>query len=285
MEIEKAREIGFCFGVRRAINLLEGAARRHGPVETLGAVVHNQTVIEDLERQGVNVVGSLDEVKGAVVAIPSHGVGPQVLQSIQDRKLQTIDATCPRVRHAQRVAREMSRHGFYVIVFGDANHPEVKGVLSWAGGNGVACVNEEILPNIDKIPQNIGILSQTTQSHENFARFAASIVDHGLHRFKEIRLVNTICHATSKRQVAAIDLAGRHDLIFVVGSHSSSNTRRLLEVCQKTGVETHLVETANKIEPAWLDGKHSIGITAGTSTPDQAIDEVLGKLRSLSNSR
>ncbi|MEW6034224.1 MAG: 4-hydroxy-3-methylbut-2-enyl diphosphate reductase [Chloroflexota bacterium] len=281
METEKAREIGFCFGVRRAIDLLEEAAREHGTVETLGAVVHNRVVIEELARGGVRIADSLEDVKGNVIAISSHGVGPQVLEQIRGRHLEVIDATCPRVRRAQRAARDLARSGFYVIVFGDANHPEVKGVLGWAGGKGIACADPERLSELDGMSGRIGILSQTTQSHASFAAFAADILSRSLHQLREVRLVNTICQATRRRQAAAIELARRHDLVIVVGGHSSSNTRRLAEACAAVGAETHLVETAAEVDVSWLSGARSIGIAAGTSTPDSAIEEVIARLREL----
>jgi 4-hydroxy-3-methylbut-2-enyl diphosphate reductase len=285
MDIEKARDIGFCFGVRRAIGILDKAVQELGAIETLGAVVHNKGVIEDLDKRGIKVVKNLEEVKGRAVAISSHGVGPQVVQSIQDHNLRAIDATCPRVRHAQQVALDMSKHGLYVLVFGDANHPEVRGVLDWAGGKGMACFEKDLELSIDRMPQRLGVLSQTTQSNENFSRFVSTLLNLGMSRLKEMRLVNTMCQATTKRQVAAVDLARRNDLMVVVGGRSSANSNRLAEVCRAAGPETHLVENADEVEASWLAGKKSVGLTAGTSTPDNAIDAVFARLQEMAKDK
>lgn len=281
MNIEKAKEIGFCFGVKRAIDLLEKAAREHGGVETLGALVHNRTVMQALARKGVKVLGGLGEASGRAVAISTHGVGPDVVEEIQARGLVAVDATCPRVRQAQRAARDLANAGFYVVVFGDAAHPEVKGVLGWAQDQGTACVDPAALWPAGAAPSRVGLLSQTTQSQSSFARFAAAIVAGSLPNLREIRVVNTMCAVTRRREAAAVELAKRHDLVVVVGGRSSSNTQRLVEGCVAAGAEAHLVETAAEVEPGWLRGRKSVGVTAGTSTPDEAITEVIERLREL----
>ncbi|MBI2854737.1 MAG: 4-hydroxy-3-methylbut-2-enyl diphosphate reductase [Chloroflexi bacterium] len=282
LEIEKSREIGFCFGVRHAIQMLERAAAEHGGIETLGAVVHNPVVIEGLARKGVRVINSPEEAKGKVVAISSHGVGPEVVERLQARGLQVVDATCPRVRNAQRAAAKLAAAGFYVIVFGDASHPEVKGVLGWAKGKGKACADIQSLPDSREIGQLLGVLSQTTQSQASFADFAAAITTARLPQLKELRLINTLCLATKRRQAAAVQLTRKHGLIIVVGGRTSANTRRLVEACAVAGAQTHLVETAADIQPQWLKDIRSVGVTAGTSTPDQAIDDVIARLQELS---
>jgi len=215
MEVLKAKELGFCAGVRRAIEALEKAAEARQPVASLGAVVHNRRVIDRLEARDITVVSSLDEVKARTVAISSHGVGPKVLEDIEARGLTAIDTTCPRVRYAQRVASQLADAGFYVVVFGDANHPEVKGVLGWAGDKGIACQNAADLP-ADKLSGRVGILSQTTQTHPAFAAFASAVIERSLRRLKEVRVVNTICEATSRRQTSAAELAKRADLVIVI---------------------------------------------------------------------
>lgn len=281
MEILKAKELGFCAGVRRAIVALEKAAEARQPVASLGAVVHNRCVTDKLAAKGITVVGSLDDVAARTVAISSHGVGPKVVEDIKARGLTAIDTTCPRVRYAQRVASQLSDAGFYVVVFGDANHPEVKGVLGWAGDKGIACQSSADLP-ADRLSGRVGILSQTTQTHPAFSSFASAVIERSLRKLKEVRVVNTICEATSRRQTFAADLAKRADLVIVIGGRSSSNTRRLAEVCRASGVDTYLVESASEVQPEWLRGRKVIGVTGGTSTPDDAIEEVVSRLRLLS---
>jgi 4-hydroxy-3-methylbut-2-enyl diphosphate reductase len=278
LEIEKAAELGFCTGVRRAIDILESTTRETGPVETLGPVVHNQQVIESLALSGVKVIESLDQVGGNILAVSCHGVSPQVLEKIEGRGLQMVDTTCPFVRRAQIAARRLANSGFSVVIFGERSHPEVQGVLGWAGGKGLATLD---VPTFDRTPKRIGILSQTTQSYSAFASFIAELAKSSLSRLSELRIINTICDATRKRQQAALELAKRVDLMLVVGGRNSANTHRLAEICSSAGVETYQIETAAEIEPAWIQNRSRLGITAGASTPDQSIEEVVARLKQL----
>ncbi|MBI2858517.1 MAG: 4-hydroxy-3-methylbut-2-enyl diphosphate reductase [Chloroflexi bacterium] len=281
MRIERARELGFCFGVRRAVEVLEKAAAAHGGVETLGAAVHNSTVIEELSKKGVRAVRGLEEAHSPVLAISSHGVAPEVTEAIKARGARLIDTTCPRVRHAQAVAKALFENKFYVVVYGEQEHPEVKGILGWAGGNGAAVIEPSGL-DLTKVGARVGILSQTTRSQEGFAKFSQALAGALLPQSKELRIINTICHATQKRQNAARDLAQRNDVVIVAGGRNSSNTRRLAEACTSSGAKTYLVESASEIDPAWLSGCRSVGITAGTSTPDSVIDDLVHRLKQLS---
>jgi 4-hydroxy-3-methylbut-2-enyl diphosphate reductase len=278
LQIDKASEMGFCTGVKRAIDILERTARKLGPLETLGPVVHNQQVIDRLALAGIHVAESLDQVQGNILAISSHGVSLEVQEEIERRRLQMIDTTCPFVRRAQIAARRLADAGFFVIIFGEARHPEVQGVLGWTKGKGVATIDP---PKFDRLPRRIGILSQTTQSFAGFARFVADFVQSDFALFSELRVVNTVCDATRKRQQAALELAKQVDMMVVVGGRSSANTQRLAEISSSVGVETHQIETAGEIDPAWLIDHYRVGVTAGASTPDYAIDEVMARLKYL----
>lgn len=278
MEVETAAEMGVCPGVRRAIELVEKVAQERGGLETLGPLVHNRQVVDRLARLGVGVVNSLDELQGNIVVVSSHGVSPQVWDEIRTRGLEVVDATCPIVQNAQRGARELADLGFEVIIFGDAEHPEVQGLLGWTGGKGLVTLDEQSIVELDR-HHRLGILAQTTQSPVNFAHFVSRLTGLVLPQVQELRVVNTICDATKKRQDAAEKLAGRVDLVLVVGGYNSANTRRLVEVCSAAGVETCHIETADQIESDWLKGRHRVGVTAGTSTPDRVIDEVVRRLK------
>lgn len=281
MQIERARDMGFCFGVRRAIDMLRRAAREHGQIEALGAAVHNHQVVADLARAGVKVVEGLEQVSGSVVAAPSHGTSPEVLACIKERGLYLVDTTCPFVRSAQQAARRLARAGFAVVIFGDAGHPEVNGVLAWCQGKGVVTTDPDLSKVFDSMPARLGILPQTTQSTERFAEFVNRVTSATLGQLRELRVVNTICDATRKHQTAALELAKRVDMMVVVGGHHSANTRRLAEVCAAVGVDTIHVETAAELDAARLKGKRRVGITAGASTPDQAVDEVIRRLEEM----
>jgi 4-hydroxy-3-methylbut-2-enyl diphosphate reductase len=278
MKVEKAEKIGFCFGVKRAIDVLETVARERGGIETLGAVVHNQQVLDRLARIGVKVARNLNEVTGNVLATSSHGISPQVEQAIKARGIEIISTTCPFVNRAQVAARRLAEADFFVVIYGEADHPEVKGIMGWTKDNGIATLDESFLRKLKQIPRRIGILSQTTQIPAKFMEFVRDVMDVSFARDSEMRVIDTICHDIRERQAAAIKLANKVDLMLVVGGHSSANTNRLAELCSKV-VETHLVETAKEIEASWLKGKKHVGITAGASTAEQDVDEVFARLK------
>jgi 4-hydroxy-3-methylbut-2-enyl diphosphate reductase len=276
--VEKAAKIGFCLGVRRAIDILEKIAREHGDVETLGAVVHNEQVLQRLAKIGVRVAQNVASIQGDVVVTSSHGISPQIEEEIKARHIDIISTTCPFVHRAQVAARRLAESGFFVVIYGDADHPEVKGILGWTKGNGIASLDEKFIAAFDRIPRRLGILSQTTQVPVHFAEFIKKLIDIVFTRDSEMRLIDTICHDIRERQSAALKLAGRVDLMLVVGGHHSANTNRLAELCA-TATGTYLIETAEEIQPSWLAGKHHIGITAGASTDEQTVNEVLRRLK------
>jgi 4-hydroxy-3-methylbut-2-enyl diphosphate reductase len=290
MEIEVAREIGLCFGVRRAITLLTEAASKYGKVEILGPVAHNQRLVQQLDKAGVKMVANLEDVRGEVIAIPTHGVGPDVLSKLEAPKLNIIDVTCPIVKRAQSAATKLARADFTVIIFGEAEHSEVKGLLGWTGGKGMAAlsVNQiagqaNVIASEAKqslLSSRLGIISQTTQNKTSFTNFVNQVITTFIPKTSEISIINTLCQAIQTRLEAAIKLAQKSQLIIVIGGRNSANTKRLAEACSAI-VETHPVETAEEIQKSWLTGKHHIGITAGASTPDEAIQEVIAKLNSL----
>lgn len=269
--------MGFCFGVRRAIKIIEAAAGKGERIVTLGPIVHNKTVVARLKTMGVGVVDSVDDLKNGVIAISSHGVSPTVLEKIMSTGNDVIDTTCPIVRSAQRTAQRLAKAGFGVIIFGEASHPEVRGLLGWSGENAVASQDAGSI-DLTRLPKRIGIMAQTTQTHVEFTAFINRLMERLLPQEQEIRVVNTLCQETQKRQSAAEEIAGNSDLMIVVGGHNSANTRRLAEVCT-TVVETHHIENAGEIDINWLLGKVAVGITAGASTPDEAIDQVIARIR------
>jgi len=284
IRVEKAKETGFCFGVRRALKILEEATEKYGEMETLGPVVHNQRVVDDLSQLGVKTVTSLDQISGRIAVIPSHGVPPRVAEELKARRLRVIDTTCPNVRKAQKAARELSEVDFFVVIFGDPNHPEVKGILGWAGGRGIAIPDSQAISDLGQLPPHLGLLSQTTRNANQFAQFINSFVTWSLPLVQELRIVNTLCNITKKRQAEAVQLAKKVDVMIVVGGRNSANARCLAEVCSSTGTETYHIEKASEIEQTWLRGKTSVGVTTGTSIPDQVTDEVMLKLDQLRES-
>ncbi len=280
MIIEKADSPGFCFGVKRAINLLEKTAREQGGIETLGAVVHNTQVLQGLADSGIRTVKDIDDIKGDTVATSSHGVSPQLNRQIRERNIDIINTTCPFVNRAQVSARRLTESGFFVIVYGDVNHPEIKGILGWANNNGIAALDLDFLDTFKRIPRRFGILSQTTQIPAHFTEFVKKVIDRTFTRDSEIRIIDTICHDIRERQAASLELANRVDLMLVIGGRSSANVNLLTELCS-TVTEAHLVETTEDIDTSWLEGKEHIGVTGGASTPEETVDKVIAKLESM----
>lgn len=279
MKIEKAEKLGLCFGVRRAMKLLKEAANKYGEIETLGPVAHNRLLVEALDNLGVKPINRLDQAHGRILAITTHGASPTVLSQIKARHIRIIDTTCPIVRKAQNAAKELAEAGFEVIIFGDAQHSEVKGLLGWAGDKGIAALEMKQIDRAGRLPSRLGIISQTTQTQSAFIEFTRQLTGIVTPEIEEMRLVNTLCKVTQGQQEAALELARKTQLMIVIGGGNSANARHLVEICSPL-VETHLVETADEIKTSWLAGKHHIGITAGASTPDEAVEELIDKLKS-----
>jgi 4-hydroxy-3-methylbut-2-enyl diphosphate reductase len=280
MKVEKAEKLGLCFGVRRAIKLLKEAANKYGAIETLGPLAHNRLLVEALANLGVKPINHLDQAQGRILAITTHGSSPAVLSEIKAHHIHIIDTTCPIVRKAQNAAKELAEAGFNVFIFGDVKHSEVKGLLGWTGDKGIAALDMKQIDSSGKSPSRLGIISQTTQTRSAFIEFVRQFMDMVGPKIEEMRLVNTLCKVTQGQQEAALKLARKSQLMIVIGGSNSANARHLVEICSPL-VETHLVETADEFDTSWLVSKHHIGITAGASTPDEAVEELVDKLRSL----
>jgi 4-hydroxy-3-methylbut-2-enyl diphosphate reductase len=279
-KIEIAKEIGFCSGVRRAITALEKAAQEKGNIQTLGALVHNEPVLARLSSAGIHIIYNMDEINTKVVAISAHGIGPQVETRLRESGVEVIDTTCPDVKLAQKAAQKLFEEGYFVLVYGDVKHPEVEGILGYTGGKGLATLNAEAVARLERMPQRLGIISQTTQIPDNFVKFIKAVIDLALQSHTEIRIIDTICRGVGKRQMEITQLARRVDLMLVVGSGTSANTKRLYDISSKL-VETYLITTERDIDPAWLIGKKTIGIASGTSTSIETVNDIVNYLENL----
>jgi (E)-4-hydroxy-3-methyl-but-2-enyl pyrophosphate reductase len=278
VEIIVAKNAGFCFGVQRALELVARAAdARPRPVHTLGPLIHNPQEMARLEERGVRRADSLDQVDAGAVVLSAHGVDPEVEAAALARGLEVIDATCPFVRRAHGHIRSLAEEGYAVVILGDPGHREVAGLAARAGGKAEIVTGAEqarALPPREKY----GLVIQTTQRVEALREVAAELAP----RCRELRVFNTICEATMGRQESARELAGRVDTMVVVGGRNSANTARLREICEASGTPTHHVETAEELVPEWLEGVARVGVTAGASTPQWIIDQVVARLRELS---
>ena len=272
MEITVAKYCGFCYGVKRAVELAKKAAADHVHGATLGPLIHNPQLIAELAAQGIGCKESLDEFqKDETVIFRSHGVGPEIYQEAEQKGLKIMDATCPNVRLAQQKAAQAAQDGYFPIIVGEKNHPEVKSILKWAGKNAI-CV--EYIKDISNVPlkERYGVVIQTTFELQKFNDILQALQKQ---RPGEYRVDKTICLATSQRQQSAVELADSSDAVIVIGGRNSANTRHLFELVQLHCKQAYHIETADELTSDMFRGCHKIGITAGASTPDRLIKEAI----------
>lgn len=277
MNVKVATSKGFCFGVEDAIEIAEAAVAEHGPgkIVALGPVIHNKEVVGKLERAGLKQEGDLETVDSEkAILIRSHGAPPETFQRAAERGLKIVDATCVLVKRAQEVVRQLHEDGYHVVMIGDPEHPEVRGVIGYAPE--VTVVDrgadlEEALP----YKERLGIVAQTTHSPEHVAKMIAEILKRP---FREVKVVNTLCLEVTRRQEAAAALAKEVDVMFVLGGLNSANTRELARLCREQRCPTHHVETWSQFEASMVAGKETAGVTAGASTPDDVVEEFVRNL-------
>ena len=278
MRVTVARTAGFCWGVRRTVDkTFETIEDTDGPVVTLGPVIHNPQVIARLKSEGVEVKDTVADIAdGTTVVVRTHGAVKSEMEAARARGLEVVDGTCPYVKAPQVYTQRMSRDGYHIIVVGDAKHPEIRGVVSYAVGPVTVLAPGEPVPEIPGV-KKVAVVAQTTIIGEAFKNVVA---DCAL-RFKEVRAFNTICYDTDERQTDARSLAAEVDAVLVVGGKQSANTRHLAEICSELQPKTFHIETAAEIQPDWFKGVESVGVSAGASTPDWVIEDVVAKLQQL----
>jgi 4-hydroxy-3-methylbut-2-enyl diphosphate reductase len=289
-----AQELGYCWGVRRALEIVEDAAETSGPIAPIGDVIHNPQVVERLRQRGVEGAASVNEAASRGfrrVAITAHGMGPHLAGEAAAAGLELIDTTCPLVTKVQRLAQKLVRQGYFLVVYGDSYHPEVRSVIGWAGtSKAVAAKKIADLPwnaprgargeGVATPPRKVAVVSQTTKNVDELMVFAQQLQAMVMPEGGEFRLCNTICEPTSERQNALKRLVEQDqvDLILAIGGRKSSNTARLAEVGKALGVPSYHIERSEDIDDAWLASADIIGVTAGASTPDDVIEAVVADL-------
>jgi 4-hydroxy-3-methylbut-2-enyl diphosphate reductase len=272
-----AKSAGFCFGVKRAIDIALDAAKKYPrDLYTLGPLIHNPQAVEFLERLGVEVKGRIERIPRGTVIFRSHGVSLKDLIKARKKGLRIIDATCPIVKRAQLFAKYLHQHGYSLLIVGDPQHPEVEAIQSYIQEGVDVVENVEAAQGLGPW-KKLGIIAQTTQSFNLFKEIVAVCLE----RAKELRVFNTICHATTIRQMEAVEIAKKVDCMIVIGGYNSGNTQRLAGICRDIQPHTYHIETSQELHPKWLAQRKKIGLTAGASTPSWIIKEVERKVRHL----
>lgn len=274
MEVRQAKSLGFCFGVKRAIRL---AQEKPGGI-TLGSLIHNPKEIGRLRNDyGVSVCESVDEIPdNSEVIIRTHGIPKNDLKNLRFKTQNITDATCPYVTKPQQICEQMSKEGYQIIIFGDASHPEVKGVKSYSLTPALVVDGIAELQN-HKLKDKVALVSQTTKKISSFLEIA----DYLVRQCAEVRVFNTICNATFDNQEAARELSCEVDIMIVVGGKNSSNTKQLLSICKEHCQDSYLIEDESELEMSWFDNKHVCGVSAGASTPDWIIHNVVDKIKAI----
>ena len=280
MNIILAKSAGFCFGVKRAVETVyKEAEKNQTPIYTFGPIIHNEEVVADLEKKGVQVIHSTDELKGrpkGTVIIRSHGVERKIYDEIRALGFEIVDATCPFVKRIHKIVAEESKKGSRIIIIGNPDHPEVEGIRGWAGENVTVIKNAEEAEKFENTTsERICIVSQTTFNYNKFKDLVEIISEKGY----DISVLNTICNATRERQTEARSIAKEVDAMIVIGDKHSSNTQKLYEICSRECHNTYYIQTLDDFDMNQLRSVETVGITAGASTPNNIIEEVQNNVR------
>ena len=276
MRVLVAEKYGFCHGVRNAIRMAEWTLSQEtgkGSVYSLGPIIHNEDEVERLAKAGLKTVSRIEDIQSGTVIIRSHGAAPAEIAKLKDKGLVIVDATCVLVKRVQQLTKELEEQGYKVVIIGDATHPEVQAV--------VGCVHDVVVivdeSDLHKLPTNgrLGIVCQTTQSPEHLGDMLRVI---GRRDFSEMKVINTLCKESVRRQQAAVQLCGQVDVMFVLGGLESANTRKLAELCRGHNNAVYHLQNWGELDVSVLRGKTVAGVTAGASTPDRIIDEFVRNL-------
>lgn len=280
MNVISAKTAGFCFGVNKAVNTVyDQIEKSELPVYTYGPIIHNSTVVSELERRGVHVINSEEElasIKEGTVIIRSHGVSKKIRESLNRDKIICVDATCPFVAKIHNIVHEDSKNGSVIIIAGNPEHPEVVGIKGWVDGECYIVDSEEEINELSIDPKkNVTFVAQTTYNYEKFQYFVEIISKMGYH----LKVCDTVCSATADRQKEAQQIAQKVDAMIVIGDRHSSNSRKLYEICKRKCKRTYFIETIVDLELETFQSLSDVGITAGASTPKNLIEEVQNYVR------
>ncbi|MBN1787727.1 MAG: 4-hydroxy-3-methylbut-2-enyl diphosphate reductase [Sedimentisphaerales bacterium] len=273
MKVVVAQGCGFCPGVRNAIKMAQKTLAKHKNVHSLGEIIHNKDVVKQLAQAGLKITDNVKNIPSGIVIIRSHGAGEKELKQIKEQGLKIVDATCVLVKRVQKIAKMLHRQGYKVVIIGDKGHPEIRAVIGSAPN--ITVIGDK--SDIKKLGKNqkLGVICQTTQSPEHFAKMLAHIVKSS---FSELKVINTLCREAIKRQTCATQLCKQVDIMFVLGGLHSANTKKLAELCKKHNIQTFHLQNYKELDKSILRGKSIAGVTAGASTPQWVISEFVSNL-------
>ncbi len=275
MEIIVAKNSGLCYGVRRALDIAsETRQKKAGKVFTLGDLIHNPQVIADLERQRIHSISDLDGLNEATIIIRSHGVSPDIYRLLTQKNIEIVDATCPIVKKIQKLVEILAKDKEEIIIVGNKEHPEIKGLIGFSQGKGIIVENEDQVKSLPNRKRR-AILAQSTQDLYLLEKIVSALIK----KTKELNVYNTICRSTQTRQKSTSELASCVDILLIVGGKNSSNTNKLYQISKRILPNTHFIESAAQIKPEMLKGAQKTGISGGASTPPSAIQEAVAKIK------
>lgn len=276
MKIILSKEIGFCFGVKKAVEIAQKVlVTDNQEVYMLGCLIHNPQVMEMFQKKGAKIAYNIQEIpENSTIITRAHGVSPSELQEAAKKRLKVINTICPYVKKVQEVAKYLATNNYFIVIFGDKKHPEIKAIMD------TIYQNAEVIEQVNdlkemKYHKKIGLISQTTKNINDYKKISFYLLE----KTEELRIFNTICKATTKRQASALELSSQVDIMLVIGGKESANTSRLVEICRNQGVKTQHIERTEELDYQWFKPQYTVGITSGASTPDWVIEEVINKIR------
>jgi (E)-4-hydroxy-3-methyl-but-2-enyl pyrophosphate reductase len=278
IKIKKAKTIGFCFGVKRAVDMANKALECDQKIYSLGPIIHNPLVVKKLSQKGIRVIYNIDDIKCGKVLIRSHGIKPSIRKKIKNKGLKILDATCPFVERSHRIVNDIKNKGFHIIIAGEKSHPEIVALAEASGNNMDIVINVKEVKKLKIKTKKILLLAQTTLSKGLYRQITQAAIDKNPF---EVRIHNTICNDVAKRQDEVTRLSRIVDLILVIGGKNSANTKRLVQLCKTGGVRAFHLEAEKDLKKNWFKNVKSIGIMSGSSTPDWAVDEVISKVKKI----
>lgn len=276
MEVIIAKNSGLCYGVKRALRLARNTRKRKTEkVYTFGDLIHNPQVISDLEKMGIHSVDDLEQIAEGTVIIRSHGVSPKIYEALDKKKIEIVDATCPIVKKIQKLVAALAEKEEEIIIVGNKKHPEIKGLIGYSREKGIIIENESQARNLPAKKRR-AVLVQSTQDLFLFIAVVSALIE----RTEELSVYNTICQSTQTRQKSASELASCVDTLFIIGGKNSSNTKKLYQISKRILPHTYLIEKADQINPVMVKNAKKIGVSGGASTPPEAIQEAVAKIKS-----